>query len=201
LALARRSKRASALDRRIKSLRRELGLVRDDMQALSRALHDPDGRDRLPRLRSGRRPRRAAPAPRDVARTAPAVPEETVPAQEPQPPEPPEPDLFSRACAEQPASDAPALQEQAAFSAAADEAEPAVREESERGEAEARAGRYWEDQKLDSRDRRFATYLVSGGLKTMGLMRQERRVLRRKAIFMFFFVAFLVVLLWNFFRE
>ncbi len=86
----------SLVERRLKELEKEASLVKGDIKTLSKAIKKPDGSDVLSRLRSGRAPAAAIPAPmrRDPAAGAtvarPAAPHDDAPLAPPAPASMPE---------------------------------------------------------------------------------------------------------------
>ncbi|OQA24212.1 MAG: hypothetical protein BWY59_02299 [Verrucomicrobia bacterium ADurb.Bin345] len=159
----------SRLEHRLRELRKESELVREDIRTLGRVVRNREELDRLPKLKSGKYTERPIPPPtrRDPVRGG----EETAPAMPPriidQPPAPFVPPA-------QPSGSGPP------------KAAPAS------GSATARP-------RASSTDERFANLFSSGGFLGSVNARQERNVQKNKAIFMLlvvivvFFVVFQLV--------
>ncbi|MBN1672973.1 MAG: hypothetical protein JXR37_18150 [Kiritimatiellae bacterium] len=199
-------KRKSGLDKRIQRLEKELTQVRGDMRRLNRSVRDPGRPGRQPRLRSLER---RSPSPGSLARAAreeqAAVPEDSGAP-------PPERDLFLDSAPSgresvggslaQPPPEAKRGQEDLFSFAPGVRPDEPVALSGPAAEPDARpvhdeTARYWEANRLDSRDQRFATYFMSGGLKSMAPMRVERRIQRNRAILMIIILAVVAFMFWK----
>lgn len=166
------ARQVKGLDRDIKRLRRELILLRDDMRAVSKAVSNGDAAVAFSRLRSGR--------------TVPSANWHAPLGEQPESAMGKEPvavadhtdDIVPPASTSEGPGPEEHLHDQPAPS-------PAVRD----------AG------VLDSRDEKFASYFVSGGLRSMGLMRNERRVQRNRAVFMMVILLVALVVFWHWFMR
>ena len=157
----------TALERRLKELKKESELVREDIKAFSKAVKNPEGVTVMPRLKSARLEARRVPPPtrRDPVSTPP----------EPSPAEikPPEPkpagagsDLFDWAPR--------AVQ----LGRQADGLPPKVVGEALSPQAGGARN------KAVMKDQRFAQYFSSGNFLGGRPLRQEKSVQRNKAVFM-----------------
>lgn len=162
----------SRLERRLKELRKESGLVKEDIRALSRALREPDELEQLPRLKSGRYDRRVPVRP-------PSRPDPVSPPPAAQPP----PSHVSHAA--HPAYSMPlshTMPPKVSAMAAGGLAEP-------RGTAAPR--------KVVEGDGRFRKLFSSGGFFGTAHYRQEQNVQRNKAVFMLMIVAVFLMIVYR----
>jgi len=156
--LDRKSK--SPYERRLKELKKEAELVRDDIRALNKAVRKPEEFEGIPKLKSSRFQRDAVPAPsrKDPVKAEPEPPRVMTGAEKPS-------DLFGWAGSSN--------------AGAADGAPPPGYGRAEQAQAEAQR------QRAASKDERFANYFSSGGfLGGAKPLKVEKNVQRNKAIFM-----------------
>lgn len=163
----------SRLERRLKELRKESGLVKEDIRALSRALREPDELEQLPRLRSGKYERRAPVRP--PSRPDPVAPP---PAAQPPPSHVPQ--------ATHPSHSVPlshAMPPKVSAMAAGGLAEPRAAAVSPRKAVEG--------------DGRFRKLFSSGGFFGTAHYREEQNVQRNKAVFMLMIVAVFLMIVYR----
>jgi len=155
------SGKKARMQRRLKELRKESELVRDDIRTLSRMIRNRDQLDALPKLRSGKCEVRPIPPPsrQDPVRGRMPAPVAEVP--------PPEPEEVS------PREQAPRVPPR---QRPVSEARPA--QEVDAGPKRALTG-----------NERFASYFSSGSFLGGPPLRQEKNVQRNKAVFMLVVVA------------
>jgi len=164
------TKKKSALERRLKDLERESGLVKGDIKALSKVLRNPADVEEVPRLRSAKPGNVPPPSRRDPVFHS----------RQPAPVEPPK------------------LESTDLFEAAADQRDEAPRRPS-RFFAQPPQEQSVPKNKAVTKDDRFANYFSSGNFLGARPLKQEKNVQRNRAIVMIVTVAilaFIVIQLW-----
>ena len=155
----------SALERRLKDLKKESELVRDDIKALAKAIRNPDDVN-MPRLKSSKREERRVPPP---MRKDPVVSSREPPRTE-MPSDPrsagPHGELFEWAPRAEQMERQSLGQPPKVFGQSLPESAPSPK------------------NRAVTQDQRFANYFSSGGFLGGRPMKQEKSVQRNKAVFM-----------------